>query len=124
MAHEQPPGGVSSLPRPEVTSGSPPPGPTPVPTQLGFRQWAPFLILLAIATVLGMLFFFVVRSMVMPLFLAAVTAMLGQPIQKRMSKALGERPSLAASLLVIALCVVALLPIAYGMFIAAVELPK
>lgn len=81
-----------------------------------------FLILVAVVGVFGVLFFQVVRSMLLPLFLAAVVAMLAYPLQQRLTILCRGYAHVAAGCVVTIIILAILAPLATGTYLAGKQL--
>jgi predicted PurR-regulated permease PerM len=76
----------------------------------------PLLVVLALILLLA---FWVFQPFVLDFAVAACVALLLAPVQKRLSRALGNRPTLAAALLVLVATVVILVPVLTSLFLLA-----
>ena len=79
-------------------------------------------VLLALIILLGGMMFQVIAPFLLPLFLAAVLAVICQPIQDYFLRKTGQRPALAAALSTTALLAMLVVPLVVGTFICAVQL--
>jgi predicted PurR-regulated permease PerM len=92
------------------------------PRSFDNSQLVPFLVLVGVVAAFGILFYQVIKPMILPLFLAAVIAMLADPLQKRIASLVGGS-SFAAAAVVVAIIVLALLgPLATGVYLAGKQL--
>ena len=85
------------------------------------RRLISFLVLLGIIVLIGMLFYRVMASFVLPLFLAAVLVVIFAPIHKRILKKFNGRKNLAAAVTTTIVGIVVLLPIIIAATYATVE---
>ncbi|MCH2370863.1 MAG: AI-2E family transporter [Pirellulales bacterium] len=85
------------------------------------RRLISFLVLLAIIVLIGVLFYRVMASFVLPLFLAAVLVVIFSPMHRRILKRFNGRTNLAAAMTTSIVGVVVLLPIIIAGTYATVE---
>ena len=85
------------------------------------RRLISFLVLLAIIVLIGMLFYRVMASFVLPLFLAAVLVVIFSPVHNRILKRFNGRKNLAAAATTMIVGLVVLLPIIVAGTYATVE---
>ncbi len=78
-------------------------------------------VLVTLIVVLGVSFFKVVAPFLLPLFLAAVVAMISQPLFRYFQKKLRGHVRLAAGVTTVALVAAVLVPVSLGIFIASVQ---
>ena len=78
-------------------------------------------VLLALIVLLGGTFYQVIAPFLLPLFLAAVLAVICQPLQSYFLKKTGGRPAWAAGLTTTAVVAILVVPLVIGTFIAAVQ---
>ncbi len=78
-----------------------------MPGSRDYRRW--FVLLLALAV--SVLFFYMVRQFLMPVFLAAVISGVVQPIHRRVARRLGGRRTAAAALTLLAVVILFLGPV-------------
>lgn len=107
--------GKASLPALSPTAGlhySPQPN--------NFARSFSFVLLLAIIGLIGLLSYRVMRSFLLPLFLAALLVVIFRPVHEWIQKRCGDRKSLAAGLTTAAILIVALGPVTW-MVVAGVR---
>ncbi len=78
-------------------------------------------VLLVLIVLLGSTFYQVIAPFLLPLFLAAVLAVICQPLQRYFLKRTGGRPAWAAALTTIAVAAMVVGPLVIGTFVAAVQ---
>jgi predicted PurR-regulated permease PerM len=81
-------------------------------------------VLLACIVLLGATFYQVIAPFLLPLFLAAILAVLCQPIYLRILCRVGNRASVAAGLTTALVMLVVVTPVVFGTFIGATELTR
>ncbi|WP_397569654.1 AI-2E family transporter [Schlesneria sp. T3-172] len=79
-------------------------------------------VLFALILLLGGMLFHVIAPFILPLFLAAVLAVICQPMQAYFQRKCGERRSLAAALTTCAVVALVVVPLVIGTFFSAVQL--
>jgi predicted PurR-regulated permease PerM len=79
-------------------------------------------VLVTLIVILGVTFFQVIAPFLLPLFLAAVVAIISQPLYRFLVRRTGNRPRVAAGLTTAAVILSVLTPLLVGTFIAAVQL--
>ncbi len=77
----------------------------------GFRPWMSLLILAGFVLVLAILFYQVIQPLILPLFMAAVVAMLCQPLHVRLTPVVGGRAWLSALTLTLVVLVAVVGPL-------------
>ncbi|MDP6447717.1 MAG: hypothetical protein QF805_28220, partial [Pirellulaceae bacterium] len=82
---------------------------------------ASFVVLLAIIVVIGILFYRVMASFVLPLFMAGFLVVIFQPLHHRIQQRFPNRPQLAAGATTAAVMVIVLLPVALFVCFAIIE---
>ncbi len=87
-----------------------------------FPRLVSLAVLSALIVLVGSAFYQVVVPFLLPLFLAAVLAVISQPLQRYFLKKSGGRAAWAAGLTTTALMAMLVVPLAVGTFIAAVQL--
>jgi predicted PurR-regulated permease PerM len=87
-----------------------------------FPRLVSLAVLLTLIVLVGSAFYQVVVPFLLPLFLAAVLAVVSQPLQRYFLKKSGGRAAWAAGLTTLALMAMLVVPLAVGTFIAAVQL--
>ena len=85
-------------------------------------RYVSLAILVFLTIVLGITFFQVIVPFLLPLFLAAVVALIGQPIYLYFLKRTKNRPSVAAGLATASLMAAVILPLFVGVTIGALQL--
>lgn len=85
-------------------------------------RYVSLALLAALVIFLGITFFQVIAPFLMPLFLAGVTALLSQPLFRRLLRWTGNRTKLAAGLTTLTLVASVLLPLLLGTYLATVQL--
>ena len=103
----EPPGAFDTPTRPHATVGDDPDRPALTPARV-----ASLAVLCTLAVVLGVTFYKVVAPFLVPLFLAAVVAVLVRPWFMRLRRRLNRRTRLAAALITTAALLLVLLPAA------------
>lgn len=88
------------------------------------RRLASFLILSAVVLVFGIAFYHLIKQLILPLFMAAALAMLAAPYQYRLSRALGNRPNVAASIITVLILVLIIAPLVLSVYISAVQMGR
>lgn len=79
-------------------------------------------VLLVLIVALGITFFRVLAPFLLPLFLAAMTAIVCQPVYRYFSRRSGNRPSVAAGLTTAAILAAGLVPLILGILISTLQL--
>jgi len=79
-------------------------------------------VLLLLIVLLGSMFFQVIAPFLLPLFLAAVLAVICQPLHQYFLRKTGQRTAWAAALSTFALVAIVVVPIVVGTFISAVQM--
>ncbi len=85
-------------------------------------RYVSLAILIFLTIVLGITFFQVIVPFLLPLFLAAVVALIGQPVYHYFLKRTKNRPSLAAGLATGSLMAAVILPLFVGVTVGALQL--
>lgn len=85
-------------------------------------QLVPFLVLVGVVGAFGVLFFQVIRPLILPLFLAAVIAMLAHPLQVWMTAKLRGRGYIAAGIVTVLIVLIVLGPLGTGVYLGFREL--
>lgn len=85
-------------------------------------KWTSLVVLAAVNLAFLILFFQVVRPFLLPLFLAAVVALLIEPIDRRLTGLLGNRAHLSATLVTLVVLLLLIAPLALGAYFALIEL--
>lgn len=86
------------------------------------RSYLPLAILVGVNVALGFLFYQVVRPLILPLFLAAVVAMLLQPSYRGLAQMTGGRERLAAGVVTALIVLLILVPLGAGLALGVGQL--
>ncbi len=84
-------------------------------------RWASFVVLIAIILLIGALFFQILASFLVPLFLAAILVVIFHPLHRRALDWLPKRPRLAALVTTLAAMLIVLVPALLVISLAVVE---
>lgn len=82
----------------------------------------PFLVLIGVVLAVAVLFYQVIRPLILPLFLAAVIALLAHPLYERLTRWTRGRASLAAAIVTLLIVLLIIGPLSTAIYLAIVEL--